>query len=324
MVSLTVAAEDADEARPGKARAVRRLVPRAISAMRRRSAFALRSLAETPLVSHWSDQRYDAKRARHAIRLPSVSDEQRTVLADLDDAGVAVRAVDLPPDVVASADRFVGLLRRKTVDKPCVKATPRELAGDPTLFLWGLSGHLLDLAECHIGLPARYLGVEVKRELVESAAGGNHEAVRRWHLDHEDRRILKVVIYLADVGAGAGPFGYVHRSHTAAILESTRGHNLRGVPDDRMQGLVPRTEWTQVTGPRMTAIHVDTGQVFHRVFPPSTSERYSVTFAYSSRSPYYVYSRLMLPRRAIQQLRHSVSQRQWDALCVGRRGPGAG
>jgi hypothetical protein len=309
---------DVDDALPGTAHVARSLLPRGMSAVARRGAFARRAATQMPLVSRLSDRRYENRRARHASNLPHVSVDQRTVLADLSDAGAAVRHADLPAGVVAAADGLVELLRHKTVDEPCVKATPRELAVDPTLFTWGLSDHLLDLAECHIGLPVRYLGMEVKRELVDSAEGRNHEVVRRWHLDHEDRRILKVIVYLSDVDAGAGPFGYVHRSRSAAILDSTGGRNLRGVPDDKMQTMVPRHEWVRVTGPRMTAIHVDTGQVFHRVFPPTDAERYSVTFAYSSRSPYYAYSRLMLPHRAIRQLREQLSPRQWDALCVGR------
>ena len=92
---------------------------------------------------------------------------------------------------------------------------PTRAGRRPHPLPWGLSDHLLDLAECHIGLPVRYLGMEVKRELVQSAAGRNHEVVRRWHLDHEDRRILKVIVYLSDVDAGAGPFGYIHQAHSA-------------------------------------------------------------------------------------------------------------
>lgn len=111
---------------------------------------------------------------------------------------------------------------------------------------WGLSDQLLDLAECHIGLPVRYLGVEAKREMVESAEGRSREVVRRWHLDDEDRRILKVVVYLSDVDAGAGPFGFVHQSRSGGILDSTNGRNLRGVSDDEMQTVVPQSEWRQV------------------------------------------------------------------------------
>ena len=306
--------ENADVAPTGTARA---LIPRAISAVARRGAFLRRGVTRLPLISRVSDRRYEKRLAQHASHLPLPSAAQLDVLAELNDAGVAVRPAELPADVVESADCLVELLRRKSVDEPCVKATPRELAVDPTLFAWGLSDHLLDLAECHIGLPVRYLGMEVKRELIQSATGRNHEVVRRWHLDHEDRRIFKVIVYLSDVDAGAGPFGYIHQSRSSAIRRK-RGLDTRGVPDDAMHTVVPREEWAQVTGSRLTSVLVDTGQVFHRVFPPTDTERYSVTFAYSSRSPYYSYSRLMLPHRAIDQLRERLSPRQWDALCVGR------
>jgi len=305
---------DADVA---PAHAARALVPRVVSAVARRGAFLRRAATRLPLVSQLSDRRYQRRLTEHASQLPLPSADQLEVLVALNDAGVAVRPADLPAEVVDSADGLVELLRRKNIDEACVKATPRELAVDPTLFMWGLSDHLLDLAECHIGLPVRYLGMEVKRELVQSAEGRNHEVVRRWHLDHEDRRIVKVIVYLSDVDAGAGPFGYIHQAHSAAIRGS-RGLDVRGVPDDEMNDVVPRRQWAKVTGPRMTSVLVDTGQVFHRVFPPTETERYSVTFAYSSRSPYYAYSRLMLPRRAIEQLRERLSPRQWDALCVGR------
>lgn len=307
-----------EDALPKRLRSVSNFLPRAYRATARRGAFIRRSALQSPALHGWSDKRYEARLARHQHDLPSVSDHQRAVLAELADAGVAVRRIDLPPAVVASADRFVDLLQNQPTDEPCVKATPRQLAADPDLFTWGLSENLLDLAESHIGLPVRYLGVEVKRELVEPAAGRRHDGVRRWHLDHEDRRIFKVIVYLSDVDAGAGPFGYMRPSNTGAILDAIGERSLKGIPDDEMHDLVPATEWKQITGERLTAIHVDTGQVFHRVFPPSHTERYSVTFAYSSRTPYYAYSRLMLPQRAVRLLRDQLSQRQRDALCVGR------
>lgn len=309
---------DVEDAPPKRSRALRTLPPRGVRSVGRRWALLRRALLRSPLVCDVGDRRYEARRAHHAPALPRVSDHHRTLLNELGDAGVAVRSAHLPPDVVGSAKHFVDLLRSKDVHEPCAKATPRELARDPRLFAWGLSEHLLDLAECHIGLPARYLGVEVKRETVDTAEGRPHEVVRRWHLDHEDRRIFKVIIYLSDVHSGAGPFGYIHLSNSATVRASAKGFDFRGVPDDRMLAVVPRNEWEQVTGPRMTAIYVDTGQVFHRVFPPRDTERYSVTFAYSSRTPFYTYSRLMLPRESLHQLRERLSPRQWEALCVGR------
>jgi hypothetical protein len=85
--------------------------------------------------------------------------------------------------------------------------------------------------------------------------------------------------------------------------------------DEVVRANVPLHKRRQVTGPRMTAIYVDTGRVLHRVFPPLESERYSVTFAYCSRSPHLTYSQLMLPGAALRKLRHDLSSEQWQALC---------
>jgi hypothetical protein len=179
--------------------------------------------------------------------------------------------VKLPTAVGDSARRFDELLRSERSDAPCAKTTSRELAWDPTLFMWGLSDELLDLAECHIGLAPRYLGVEVKREMVNSAAGHTHDAVRRRHLDHEDRRILKLIVYLSDVERASGPFEYIDLSSSTAVLN---GMGRRWRParlDERVRADVPMHKRRQVTGPPMTAIYVDTGQVMHESFRPWTA-----------------------------------------------------
>jgi hypothetical protein len=295
---------------------VRELVPRGYWAVKRRAAFVRRSLSA--FTGSWADNRYEARRSRHADHLPLLSREHRSILDDLRETGVAIRPLELPTAVLDSACRFIDILRAKRTDGPCAKTTSRELAWDPTLFTWGLSDDLLDLAECHIGLPPRYLGVEVKREIVNPAAGHSHAAVRRWHLDHEDRRILKVIVYLSDVDIASAPFGYVDRATSEAVL-SRRGRPYRSARlDEAVCAEVPVHKRRQVTGPRMTAIYVDTGQVLHRVSPPLDSERYSVTFAYCSRSPHLTYSQLMLPAAAKRELRDALSARQWQALCCPR------
>jgi hypothetical protein len=293
------------------------LVTRAFSALLRRGAFYRRAMAQSTVIGPWSDRRYAARLARHADRMPALAAPESGIVAEMRERGVAVRDIDPPADVLACADRLTDVLRHRRTGEPCAKATPAELAVDPTLFLFGLTPNMLDVAECHLGLPARYLGLEVKRELIDSADGGKHETVRRWHLDHEDRRMFKVIVYLSDVDDTAGPFGYVERSNTERIRLLAKHHH-DAVSDDDMSTVVPREDWQRATGPRLTAVYADTGQVFHRVFPPTATERYSVTFAYSSRSPYYTYSRLMLPRRALRQLRSRLTTRQWNALGVRR------
>jgi hypothetical protein len=298
---------------------IRDLASRGYSAARRRSGFIQRSLLDwSSHLGAWSDARYDARRALHAGDLPEVSREQSELLAELRQSGVAVRAMQMPPAVLESAERFIELLRSKPTSEPCAKTTSRELAWDPTLFRWGLSEDLVNLAECHIGLPPRYLGVEVKREMANPAAGHHHDAVRRWHLDHEDRRIFKVIVYLSDVDATSAPFGYVDLPTSKAILEGL-GHPFRGARlDEAVRAKVPARDRRQVHGPRMTAIYVDTGQVLHRVFPPQGSERYSLTYAYCGRNPYLTYPQLMLPPAALRELRDELSPRQREALCRSR------
>jgi len=298
---------------PTQTRALRDRLPHAVNAVVRTSAFYRRSLVQSPVVKPWSDAHYEARLARHAGSVPDLSTEQQQVLAEMR-SRAAVRHIDMPAEVRASADRFADILSRKQNNEPCIKATPAELSTDPTLFTWGLAPHLLDLAEAHVGLPVRYLGMEVKREqVVDPEISRLHDAVRCWHLDHEDRRIVKVIVYLSDVYSGAAPFGYVEQSNTERVRGLIR-HHQDIVSDDRMQTVVPRDDWHQVTGPRMTAVYVDTGQVFHRVFPATSAERYSVTFAYSSKNPYFTYKNLMLPRPVLRQLRSELTARQWDAL----------
>jgi len=46
--------------------------------------------------------------------------------------------------------------------------------------MWGLAAANLDLAECYIGPPVRYLGVEIKRELPDGVDGeATREVIRR-------------------------------------------------------------------------------------------------------------------------------------------------
>ena len=308
---------------PSRPPAIRELLSRGYWAVQRRRGFIRRSVWEASPLAPWGDSRYEARRSLHAAHLPRLSTEHRGVLADLRAVGVAIRTLDLPPAVLDSALSFIARLRFQRTEAPCAKTTSRELAGDPSLFMWGLSEELLDLAECHIGLPPRYLGVEVKREIVNPAEGHSHAAVRRWHLDHEDRRILKVVVYLSDVDSASAPFEYIDLPTSEAVLSRRgrrRSHRAARL-DAAVRAEVPVAERRQVTGSRMTAIYVDTGRVLHRVRPPVESERYSVTFAYSSRSPHLTYSQLRLPDAALRELRAELSPRQWQALCckgIGR------
>ena len=105
-------------------------------------------------------------------------------------------------------------------------------------------------------------------------------------MDIDDRRMLKIIVYLNDVGDGCGPFEYLDRDasdHAVRILRYSAGH----VSDAAMARVVPAEDWVQVTGPRLTAIFVDPKRLLHRVRPPTQADRYSLTFTYMSTTPLF-------------------------------------
>ena len=115
---------------------VRTLPTRAFRAVVRRGAFLRRTLSQSPLVKPWNDARYETRLARHAKHLPPLSQEQRDILAEMRETGVAVRTLDLPPDVLASSDRFIGALRQVHTEEACVKVSPRALASLRAVQRW--------------------------------------------------------------------------------------------------------------------------------------------------------------------------------------------
>ena len=81
-----------------------------------------------------------------------------------------------------------------------------------------------------------------------------------------------------------------------------------------------------MTGPRLTAIYADTCQILHRVKTPTTSDRYSMMFVYSSTTPYYALLRVdAVPGRfpawtVASPACFAGSGQPGDTALVGRRG----
>lgn len=290
------------------------LLSRTYRALARTRALTVRSLAMSPAVRQWTDARYDNRRARHTHSLPTIPAADADLVAELDRSCVASRSFRPPDDVLASADHFVERLRRIESRESCLRISPAEHATDPTVFAWGLQPELLDLAECYIGLPVRYLGIEVKRER-PYASDRHDDVLRHWHTDHEDRRMLKVIVYLSDVDVASGPFECLDRRSTERAMRAVsfrRGAPAATVIDE----VVPPSERRQLTGPRLTAVYADTSRVLHRVMAPVTTDRYSMTFVYASTALFYAYPHFMLPRKALTQLRHQLTDRQQRALTM--------
>ncbi|HEX5661828.1 MAG TPA: hypothetical protein VFX59_31770 [Polyangiales bacterium] len=269
-----------------------------------------RALARAPLLESWADRRYDRALAQHAPRLQDlgcvwaelVATMKRDMVATLDGATL------IPADVLHEARWLCQELARDDSAHSTIVCSPSALARAPSVYAWGLADTNLDLAESYIELPVRYLGVSFKRERADAASFDT----RQWHLDVEDRRMLKLIVYLDAVDEESGPFEYLDRATT--LMMSTKLDYTSGFVDDaRLERVVARDAWRTVLGPPLTTVVVDTCRLMHRARPPRVRDRYSMSFSYCSARPTQLFPEYLPPRAFVASLASQLSARQRSA-----------
>jgi len=273
-----------------------------------RLAISLHYRARTfPAYEAWL--RYGHRRARAAYRgRLSNNGALEDLRRELHAYGVAQRHLGyfgVPYDaMVAAADRLCAELAAQPVEGSHFRDVPDDerLLAEPEPYLFALSEPLLDLAERYMGLPVRYFGVAVKREI----ANGVLEGTRHFHTDPEDENVLKIIVYLNDVDAGTGPFQCLSAPDSAKVGKR-RGAELERV--------VPASNWITCLGPRLTANVCDTARCLHRASPPLTTDRYSITFSYLSERPYLLWATdLVRQQQFRERLGTPLNSRQITAL----------
>jgi hypothetical protein len=264
-----------------------------------------------PGVRQVSANRYYARVGQHAALKPWLPREAHERARSIWTTGVAKTNVVLPHQVLRVAEHFVDGLRAGPRETGFDRVSPTDLLAAPDVFLYGLDEANLDMAESFIGLPVVYAGCELKRERPEAPPVD----VRMWHIDVEDRRMLKIIVYLSDVDEDCGPFTYLDVKGTGRAKEHLR--YLSGFVEDGAMGrIVPRTSWRTVVGPRLTATYVDTCNLFHKAAQPRKHDRYSVTFSYTSTTPLQLFPEFRQTREQSRTLRHRLTTLQRQALQI--------
>jgi len=107
-----------------------------------------------------------------------------------------------------------------------------------------------------------------------------------WHRDPEDLKIIKVFIYLSDVGAENGPFCYIPKTHPFSPGSGTVPvhKDKKRILDDEMVTAIQRDLWVTCTGPANTMIIADTVG-YHRGGKPTAGTRLLITLTYTSGTP---------------------------------------
>ena len=279
-----------------------------------------REIYKIPVLHSLKEQSYQKALDQHSQFLPQLDDQGRLIVDRLRHEGtcmIPIEQLQLPTTeaMMTTALCLADQLRTSTegldkVENCEVAAAKEDLREFPEMLLWALEPRLLDIIENYIGLPILYQGFGVRR----SIADGQYSGVRRWHMDWEDRRIIKVIIYLNDVAPGGGPYEYIPRQTTAKAIAPLNYYNLGYLSDAEMLQAVPQEHWQACLEKKGSVLISDTSSVFHRAQPPTDKERFSITFCYTSDNPQVIWRPRKISRQQWEIINNGLSQRQRDCL----------
>jgi len=237
----------------------------------------------------------------------AVGDElQRDILGRLDADGFAVVPF---ADLVADADLTAAVEQQGTA---FIEETERALAGDPgaeelrrrpgkefvvrahsfdgvslgpadAWFRACISDRMLGLANAYLRMWAKLSYVDLWYT-VPQAQGSERAASQLWHLDFDDKHLLKAFLYLNDVDVDAGPFEYVPGSQAHGRYDSIwhwSPMRTGRIPDDQVRSHVPADGVKTFTGTRGTLILCNTSGL-HRGGFSTAKPRVLATATYCS------------------------------------------
>lgn len=166
--------------------------------------------------------------------------------------------------------------------------------GDPVLDLahpfirFALSEPILSVVNAYLGMFSKFRAWRLETT-IPMPANIRASSSQRWHRDEEDRKLVKVFLYLNDVDASAGPFMYLKHSHGTGKwrdifpMVPPRG-SLRMPPNE--DEYIPQGDVIAATGSAGTMIFCDTTGL-HKGGLATEKNRFMCTLVYtSSASPW--------------------------------------
>ncbi|MFN6469260.1 MAG: phytanoyl-CoA dioxygenase [Nostoc sp. SerVER01] len=241
----------------------------------------------------FSDLEYYLARWKHSRKLPALEAGDRQILNGLKKDGVYVTTLaDLglnsSSELLKAAYQQLSQMENPNNDH-LDERLPQisTVTGLPEFSNWGKERKLLNIIENYIGLPVAFHGVHLRKDFPSKHQFGT----LLWHSDAEDRRIIKIFIYLNDVEEKTGPFEYIPRS--LAPLFSWKYIQLyyklyksgyMGIDDEEVKPIIPKSAWKSCPGPAGTVIIVDTKNALHHG-TVRTEERSALFFCYTANPP---------------------------------------
>lgn len=246
-----------------------------------------------PIIDARLTTTYERARALHAATLPALPPDDAAIVQGLEEKGVhitSLEALGLPAsgDMWNSAKALYAIFARRAANgeyahQYTVQAEADELISRPEIISWGLNARILRIVEAYIGLPLSYDMLN----MFYTVADGREVAARRWHRDVEDRRMVKVIVYLNDVDVDSGPLEILHRAFPGS--RTLAGSNFPVLTQDmlaeKMGKPLEEGDVTTCTGSAGTVIFADVASHYHRGRPAKRYDRCALFYNYFSRSP---------------------------------------
>ncbi|MBE9208076.1 phytanoyl-CoA dioxygenase family protein [Nostoc sp. LEGE 06077] len=240
-----------------------------------------------------SELAYRIKLWQYAPKLPVLEESDRQIVNTLKREGAYVTSLtDLgltsTPEMLKAAyqqlSRMADVNNTHLSEKLPQIYTVTDL---PEFFNWGQDNRLLKIVENYIGLPVTFHGVHLRKDFPNEHQFGT----LLWHKDSEDRKIVKVIIYLHDVAEKHGPFEYIPLHLTSfPHLNSYRidyqlwQSGYLGINDEEVQKIIPKSAWKSCPGAAGTVVIADPRTALHHG-TIRTEARLALFFVYTANPP---------------------------------------
>ncbi len=240
-----------------------------------------------------SELSYKVALWQHAPKLPALEARDRDLLNHLQKEGAYVTSLEelglnSSVNLLKAASSQLSNMATPNNSKTCQKLPQIYTVTDlPEFSAWANEKRLLNIIENYIGLPVAFHGVHLRKDF----ANENQFGTLLWHKDSEDRRIIKIFLYLNDVEEQQGPFEYVPKSFTSKfslnfyrIYYKLWQSGYLGIDDQTLNKIIPKSAWKSCPGKAGTVIFVDTKEVLHHG-TLRTEEREALFFVYTANPP---------------------------------------
>lgn len=235
---------------------------------------------------------YRATRSKHARNLPILEAIDCSIVNAIEKEGVyctTIEALDVNSTSNLLKAAYGQLSSMETEGENQNRQRPPQiytLTDLPEFAAWGKEQRLLNIIENYIGLPVTFQGVHLRKHFPNE----NQFGPLLWHKDLEDRRIVKIIIYLNDVEEKHGPFEYVPRPLTSLSRLSSYRISYKilkaysGITDETLGKIIPKSAWKRCPGKAGTVIFADTKNTLSHD-TVSTEERSALVFVYTANPP---------------------------------------